>query len=194
MSNIPYDPYAEDVSIAPPSDTPSLITPFGLVIILGSVLLLAVVGWGIYQNSLSQPEEGIAPVFILPLLGQEGEFSLESQRGNVVVINFWASWCVPCHDEAPMLQRTYEAYQAQGVVFVGITVNDIEGDSLAYIARYGLTYPNVMDKGGKMEDAYRIQGVPETFVINPQGEVVKFFFAEPSEGALRQAIETALAS
>jgi thiol-disulfide isomerase/thioredoxin len=193
MSNIPVDPYADDaIAVQPASDR--LITPFGLVVLVGTVLLLAVVAWGIYQNSLSQPEDGPAPSFDLPLIGQEGTFSLEEHRGKVVVINFWGSWCGPCRDEAPMLQRLYEDYQTEGVEFVGIAVKDIEADSIEYMDEFEITYPNVMDLGGKMEDAYRTQGVPETFIVDQNGEIVKFFFAQPSEADLREVIESTLES
>lgn len=167
-------------------------TPFSVIIMMAAFLMIAVVGWGIYQNNLSQPKEGTAPDFSLLLIGNNGNFSLAEQHGYVVVINFWGSWCAPCREEAPMLQRTYDYYQDQGVVFVGIAVKDIESDSLAYLDEFNITYPNVMDIGGEMEKAYRIQGVPETFVINRQGEIIKFFYAQPSELELRAAIEQAL--
>jgi cytochrome c biogenesis protein CcmG/thiol:disulfide interchange protein DsbE len=196
MADKPIDLYADEIS--PPARQPQAVSvskifsPFGIVVTLIALLMIAVVAWGIYQNSLSQPEEGEAPDFSLPLLGQEGTFTLSEQRGNVVVINFWGSWCGPCRLEAPMLQRVYADYQDQGVVFVGMDVKDIESDALEYIAEFGITYPNVMDLGGKMEDAYRTEGVPETFVVGKDGNIVKFFYAQPREEDLRAVIEKAL--
>ena len=150
------------------------------------------VAWGIYQNGLSQPESGEAADFDLPLLGEDGNWKLSDQRGQVVVINFWGSWCGPCRIEAPMLQAVYEEYQDDGVVFVGIAVKDIEQDSLDYIEEFGITYPNVMDLGASMEKAYRTQGVPETFVVDKEGNITEFFFSQPRESELRAAIEDAL--
>lgn len=187
MSNEqPIDLYADEPV---QTNTGGFFTPFAIAVILTAILMIAVVAWGIYQNSLSQPEGGQATDFTLPLIGAEGEFSLSEQRGQVVVINFWGSWCGPCRDEAPMLQQIYSEYKDQGVVFVGIAVKDIESDSIEYIEEFGITYPNVMDIGGKMEDVYRTQGVPETFVVNTEGEIIKFFFAKPRESELRAAIE-----
>ena len=190
MTDTFVDPYAEE-SAAAPAKT-GLFTPFGVVVTLAAILMIAVVAWGIYQNNLTQPEEGPAPDFSLPLIGAEGNFTLSEHKGNVVVINFWGSWCAPCREEAPMLQRIYEDYSDQGLVFVGIAVKDIESDSIGYIDEFNITYPNVIDIGGDMEKAYRTEGVPETFVINRDGEIVKFFFAQPSEVELRATIEEAL--
>ena len=78
-------------------------------------------------------------------------------------------------------------------MFVGIDVKDAERDALAFIAEFGITYPSVVDLGGKMEEAYRTQGVPETFVVGKDGNIVRFFFAQPPEASLRAAIEDALA-
>jgi cytochrome c biogenesis protein CcmG/thiol:disulfide interchange protein DsbE len=192
MTESTYDPYAEEQLVEQPKPKGRIFTPFGAVIALAAVLMVAVVAWGIYQNEQTQPESGPAPDFDLPLLGAEGNFKLTDYRGEVVVINFWGSWCVPCRVEAPMLQQMWEDYQDQGVVFVGIAVKDIERDSLAYIDELGITYPNVMDKGGQTEKDYRTQGVPETFVVGKDGEIVKFFFAQPRESDLRAAIEEAL--
>lgn len=202
MADKTYDPYAEDVLVDDPygdeilvDESPKregMFTPFGVVVMIAAVFMVAIVAWGIYQNSLSQPEEGEAPDFTLPLIGEEGDWTLSEYQGQVVVINFWGSWCGPCRVEAPMLQRTYEDYQADGVIFVGIAVKDIESDAIEYIDEFGITYPNVMDIRKQAEDDYRTQGVPETFVVGKDGQIVKFFFAQPSERELRQAIEEAL--
>jgi cytochrome c biogenesis protein CcmG, thiol:disulfide interchange protein DsbE len=181
VTDKPIDLYAEDISLEARPKQGFTFSPFSIVVLVIAVLMIAVVAWGIYQNQQSQPEEGEAP-----------DFTLSEQRGKVVVINFWGSWCGPCREEAPMLQRTYEAYKDQGVIFVGMDVKDIEGDALEYIAEFGITYPNVIDLGGDMEDAYRTQGVPETFVVGKDGNIVKFFYAQPRESELRAVIEEAL--
>jgi len=191
MNEQPVDLYAEDKPAATKQQD-GLFTPFSITIILGALLMLGVVAWGIYQNSLSQPQSGTAPNFALPLIGEDGDFSLAEQRGKVVVVNFWGSWCKPCEAEAPMLQRTWEEYQDRGVVFVGVAVKDPENKSLEFMQRFNITYPNVSDVGGKTEKDYRTQGVPETFVVDRDGKIVKFFFAQPRESELRAVIEEAL--
>lgn len=201
MTEKPIDLYADDDALprldaqAQAGEAARIITPFGVVVTLAGLLMIAVVAWGIYQNSLGQPDRGEAPDFSLAVIGAEEEtFTLSEQHGKVVVINFWGSWCGPCEAEAPMLQRTYEDYQARGapVEFVGIAVKDIESDALEFMDRFGITYPNVMDIGAQLEDEYRTQGVPETFVVGPDGQIVEFFFAMPRESDLRNAIEEAL--
>lgn len=192
MSEQLVDPYMDEITerTQPPRLIRYLHT---LPFLMLAGLMTVTVAWGVYRGGLRQPQSGPAPDFTLPLLGEEGYFTLSDHRGQVVVINFWASWCVPCRDEAPMLQRTFEAYQDQGVLFVGIDVQDPEDDALAFVAEFGITYPSVVDMRGEMEVAYRIQGVPETFVIGKDGNIVKFFFAQPPEADLRAAIEEALA-
>lgn len=198
MTHVAYDPYADE-SLGT-GDNPNQqqqkerLSPTSLVFIAAAVLMLSVVAWGIYDNAQSQPENGPAPAFALPMLEEEGVFSLASQQGDVVVINFWGSWCGPCRREAPMLQEAYEHFAPQGVVFVGIAVKDIESDALDYIDEFNITYPNVMDWGGELEEAYRTQGVPETFIVDRNGDVHKFFFAQPTEREFYSAIEEALES
>jgi thiol-disulfide isomerase/thioredoxin len=121
-------------------------------------------------------------------------FDLKDLRGQVVVINFWASYCEPCKVEAPMLERVWQSYKDQGVIMLGIDTNDPLKNALDYLEEYGITYPNAPDQGGRIEDAYRITGIPETFVINTQGKIVRHFMSEPNERDLRNMIDQALES
>jgi len=109
-------------------------------------------------------------------------------------VNFWASYCAPCRDEAPMLERLWQEYRDRGVVFVGINTDDIERNARAYMDEFGITYYNAPDVKGKIEDDYRITGIPETFVINTEGEIVRHFLSTPRERELREEIERALNS
>jgi len=195
VTELVHDPYADDSHTKEAAlEKKRLLSPFSVVLILIVGLMIGVVMWGIYQNSLTQPDRGPAPHFALPLLGEDGVFSLEAQEGSVVVVNFWGSWCGPCRAEAPMLQHAYEYFQAEGVVFVGVAIKDIERDSLNFIEEFQITYPNVMDYGGEVEDLYRVDGVPETFVIDRDGNIQKFFYARPREVELYAAIQEALKS
>lgn len=176
------------------------ISAFGVMSLLLVVGLLFVIGYALYQRSLSTVTEGPAPDFEITVfesdrLARSGEtFSLSDLRGQVVVINFWASYCLPCRDEAPMLERTWQTYRDQGLVLLGVNTDDIERDARAYMAEFDITYPNAPDTGGRIEDSYRITGIPETFVINRDGEVIRHFLAEPRESDLRAEIERALSS
>ncbi|NLX11845.1 MAG: TlpA family protein disulfide reductase [Chloroflexi bacterium] len=164
---------------------------FGVTAILLIVGLLAVIGYALYQRSLSTPTEGPAPTFSVTTFDGE-TLQLADLRGQAVVINFWASYCLPCREEAPMLERVWQDYRDQGVVFLGINTDDIERDAREYMAQYGVTYPNAPDKGGRIEDDYRITGIPETFVVNTEGEIVQHFLAQPREADLRAKIDEAL--
>jgi cytochrome c biogenesis protein CcmG/thiol:disulfide interchange protein DsbE len=90
----------------------------------------------------------------------------------VVVLNIWASWCKPCEQEAAHLQQAWELYEDRGdVLFLGLAYVDTERESLAYLERFDITYPNGPDLGTNIYTAFRARGVPETFVINKLGEV-----------------------
>lgn len=159
-------------------------------LVVAAVLVFLTVG--LINAFASQPTEGAAPDFTMELYGG-GEFTLSELRGQVVVINFWASWCGPCADEAPDLQQAWVDYQDQGVQFIGVDYVDSEAKGLAYIEEYGITYPNGADLGSRISDAYNIRGVPETFIINREGEIVYFAMEPLTYTKLAAQIEMALA-
>jgi cytochrome c biogenesis protein CcmG, thiol:disulfide interchange protein DsbE len=123
--------------------------------------------------ALAKGEHPPAPTFTLPRLDVDRPLSLASLRGKAVVINFWASWCEPCKDEAPMLQAAYERYRARGLVVLGVDVEDFRSDARTFMRRYGLTYPVVhaSDKEALVR-TYGITGYPETFFIDRSGRLV----------------------
>lgn len=121
-------------------------------------------------------------------------FDLADHKGQVVVVNFWASWCKPCEQEAEELELAYRQYQGQKVAFVGINWVDTEPEARAYLDRFGITYPNAPDLGTRVGQAYRIRGVPETFIIGPDGQIA-YVKIGPFESLneINSAIEAALA-
>ncbi len=164
------------------NSTPSQPTQRGLslgsiVLIIGVLLVIIVFGLQLASQNLSQPTAGPAPLFEMTTY-DGGTFRLADTRGSVVVLNFWASWCPPCRVEAPDLQRLSQTYAERGVQFVGVTYLDTEEDARAFIAEFGLTYTNGLDAGSRISDLYSIQAVPETFVIDQQGNIA-YFFAGP---------------
>jgi cytochrome c biogenesis protein CcmG/thiol:disulfide interchange protein DsbE len=135
-----------------------------------------------------------APAFTLERLDGEGELSLESLRGRPVVLNFWASWCGPCKDEAPLLEEASKRWAGK-VAFVGIDVKDFRGDARAFLDRYGVTYPNVYDGKGSTIGRYGVTGYPETYFVDADGRV-RYRIAGPVEDAqeVDDGIRRALAS
>ena len=117
--------------------------------------------------------------------------SLADLRGQVVVLNFWASWCAPCRREAPALQSVWETYKDQGVAFVGVTYHDAEGASLAFIEEYGITYPNGVDEMERISRDYGVTAVPETYVIDRAGRLVWSQIGEVQAQVLIRQIELA---
>lgn len=134
-----------------------------------------------------------APGFTLPRLDRPGELSLASLRGKVVVINFWASWCEPCKEEAPDLERASRAYRSRGVVVLGVDARDFKGDARRFMRKYGLTYPIVHDGKGSTLADYELTGFPETFIVGRDGRLLEHFAGAVSAQELRSGIERALA-
>jgi cytochrome c biogenesis protein CcmG/thiol:disulfide interchange protein DsbE len=174
---------------------------FGVTAVLLIVGLLIVVGYALYQRSQTTPENGPAPKFttrtfdfdeIAPYDDQS--MHLSELRGNVVVINFWASYCEPCKLEARTLEQIWRDYEDQGVIFLGINTDDTEPKALEYLREYDITYPNAPDEGGIIEDLYRITGIPETFVVDRDGNIQRHFISEVNDAVLRREIDAALDS
>lgn len=103
---------------------------------------------------------------------QNDIISLADLKGKGVVLNFWASWCGPCEQEAAELEAAWQKYKDKGVVFVGVDYLDQDPAAKRYLEKFGITYPNGPDLASKVSKRYTIRGVPETFFIDPQGKLV----------------------
>jgi len=158
------------------------------------------------DDSLSQARPIQAPPVDLPVLvrpsgapaarrpaaaAADGRVSLRELRGAPVVLNFWASWCVPCRDEAPVLERAWRRQEPDGAVFVGLNQQDITDDSLAFTRQLGVTYLNIRDRDNSMARRYGVSGLPETFFIGRSGDVVGHVIGVVSPRQLRDGIEAA---
>lgn len=159
------------------------------------VLVLALLGllaWGLNKAQAGPVDSGAAPDF--SLTGFDGrKVTLSELRGQVVIINFWASWCLPCREEAAYLEQTWRKYKDQGVVFIGVDYVDTEKEALAYIQEFDITYINGPDLGTEISDAYNIKGVPETFFVSKSGELRGMHIGPLKAPELDQKIEELLA-
>jgi cytochrome c biogenesis protein CcmG/thiol:disulfide interchange protein DsbE len=158
--------------------------------------LLALLAWGLTRDPKLIPSPLIgreAPLFALELF-DGGAWRLEEQRGKVVVLNVWASWCYPaCWNEAPRLEAAWHRYRDRGVVLVGLNYQDREAEARAFIQRFGKTFPNGPDTGSKIAIAYGVYGVPETFFIDHAGRIYAKHIGEISRETLEAKIEEGLA-
>jgi len=132
--------------------------------------LIALLGWGVVQAATGPRDSGMAPDFTLTAFDGR-TVTLSQLRGQVVIVNFWASWCPPCREEAAYLERTWRKYEGKGVVFIGVDWVDTQKEALAYIKEFDITYLNGPDIGTRIAQAYRIQGVPETFYVDKTGRL-----------------------
>lgn len=136
----------------------------------GLALFLAILGLALLNSQRGRVAIGErAPEFTLPSFDGQ-TYRLSELRGKVVLVNIWASWCVPCENEAPLLEAAWNHYQSRGdVIFLGVDYTDTERAALAYLKRFGITYPNGPDLGTRIYTAYRATGVPETFIVDQNG-------------------------
>lgn len=133
-----------------------------------------------------------APAFSLRPVAGGDPVSLESLRGKPVVLNFWATWCVPCFEEHPVLTRAAKV-MGQEVAFLGVIYEDEEPKVASFLRRQGSAYPSLMDDGGKTAIAYGVYGVPETFFISPDGTIVNKYVGPLNARALQAFVQQASA-
>jgi len=141
------------------------------VAIMAALALIGLLGFGLISNGTASVAVGDdAPSVELPRLDGEGTVSLEDYRGSWVLINFWASWCTPCRDESPALQRFHER-AGNDVVVLGIDTQDLSGDATDFVAEFGLSYPILRDPDTEspLSDEFGATGLPESFLIDPDG-------------------------
>ena len=139
------------------------------------VAVLAVVGLLAF-GLLSKGSSGLAlgdpvPQGELPRLDGGGSESLADYRGRWVLVNFWASWCAPCRDEAPALEEFQRRHGGPRFTVLGIDTQDLSDDGKRFAEEFGMTYPQLRDGDGKFADEFGTKGVPESYLIDPRGKV-----------------------
>jgi cytochrome c biogenesis protein CcmG/thiol:disulfide interchange protein DsbE len=183
----------------PPSTTeshPRRIRAWQIVAVVIVLALLVVVALQMRRSGpLAAAQVGageLAPTF--ELTGFDGQsYSLAAYRGQVVIVNFWASWCVPCAQEAAELESTWRHYQGQPVAIIGVDWVDTETEARDYLRRFDITYPNGPDLGTRISQAYRIRGAPETFIVDKTGILRGLIIGPTTQADLQAKIEPLLA-
>jgi len=154
------------------SEHPKVKRIWTLVILLSLIIFLGLIGVRLFMDGKEMLEIGDAPGnFTLTTFSSE-KIHTGDLHGKVVLVNFWASWCVTCDEEAVLLEEAWQALQnvAPGeILFLGVAYMDTEPAARSFLQEYGVTYPNGPDLRGEISDFYQVQGVPETFILDQDG-------------------------
>lgn len=167
-----------------------------IVAAVAAAALIALLGYGLINggdgntidDAVKSGEQPEAPSRTLPRIGPSGPTSLAELRGKPVILNFWASWCGPCKDEAPLLENAQKRLQAMGGTVLGVTYRDATPDAKKFIAEQKITYPNLRDVDGKLAEDYGTNKLPETFVIDADGKIVAVSRGQVSEKFMQNAL------
>ena len=173
-----------------------LLRPFPAAVMLVVAAVLGVLTYGVtssghsetIDDALAEGRSVPAPALSLPRLERDAPASLSDYRGRVVVLNFWASWCVPCREESSLLQRWHERIRSRGGTVLGVNVLDVRSDARAFIREYRLAYPMLRDGSGDSVKAFGVVGYPETFVIDGRGRIVAVTRGPVDEADLRRQV------
>ncbi len=156
--------------------------------------MLGLLIWKIATQEKAKAKTGKqAPGFTLERLDRPGTLTLDSFAGKAVVVNFWASWCAPCRDEAPLFEAAWKRWRSHGLVVVGIDgSDDFTGDARRFMRKHGLTYPAGHDRRYAAVTDYGVTGYPETFFIGRRGKLVGHVPGQVSKSTLASGIRRAL--
>ena len=158
------------------------------LLVLPAALFIGILVVSVVKDADKPVVGSEAPEFTAAYLDGPGSLEFSSLSGKPVLLNFWASWCVPCEDEAPLLESAYARYR-DDIEFVGIDIRDARDDAIQFVERFGVTYPQVRDEGMRIEQDYGLTGQPETFFIDQDGIVVQHVKGPLNESALYQYLD-----
>jgi len=158
------------------------------LVVLGSLGVAFARGVGGSPTGESSAPFAVAPDFTLPTF-DGGTFTLSEHQGSPAFVFFWASWCVPCREEAPVIQKLWPEYQARGYTFVGVNIVDVESDARAFIEEFGFTFTNVRDTKGNVYLDWVVSAVAESFFLRPDLTVASRFLGGLKESGLRSRLD-----
>ena len=156
--------------------------------------VLALLAYGFWTDARYVPSPLIgkpAPAFTLTLF-DGGVLKLADLRGKVLFVNFWASWCVPCREEAAALEAASRMYRPRDVVFIGINIQDKEPDARAFLNEFGITYANGIDHGSRIAMDFGVYGIPETFIIDRAGRIIYKQIGAMSSATIAERLDKTL--
>ena len=169
-----------------------------IIALVVGLLIVALIGlmiWGIGKRAAGTTGDmpvatRPAPTFSVPLF-EGGQFDLAATKGKPVLVNFWASWCIPCEEEAATLEKLSREYKDR-VVFIGVNVQDTDPLARAFLKKFGVTYPNGRDISGAISVEYGMSGVPESYFVDRSGQLVRKWQGPLDEARLRQFLDDLL--
>ncbi|MBK5118020.1 MAG: TlpA family protein disulfide reductase [Thermoleophilia bacterium] len=139
--------------------------------VIAALAVIALLAFGVFKTEPSLAVGDPAPDVALPVLGESGEAAIADYAPSWVLVNFWASWCGPCESESPDIQSFLEDHEGDGLVVLGINSRDATDNALAFIDEHKLTWEMVRDGDGKRMEEYGIPGLPESFLVDPEGDL-----------------------
>jgi cytochrome c biogenesis protein CcmG/thiol:disulfide interchange protein DsbE len=170
-----------------------LVSARSSIAFLAVAAVLGLLAFGLLSKGSAGIAQGdVAPAATMPRLDGSGSGSLADYRGRWVLVNFWASWCIPCQEEASALEDLQQRRGGPGFTVLGIDTEDLSGDGQAFVRRYRLTYPQLHDGDGDAGDDFGTSGVPENFLVDPRGKVRLALTGPASAEYLRDAVEPLL--
>jgi cytochrome c biogenesis protein CcmG, thiol:disulfide interchange protein DsbE len=146
---------------------------------IAAALLVGLLAYGVFSKggdttldeAVAKGQRPEAPVASLPVLGADGSSSLADYKGKVVILNVWASWCDPCREEMPLLQKTHEKIKGQGGMVLGVDTQDASNKALAFLKEVKASFPSVRDRDREYGRRFGVNGYPETFIIDRKGRI-----------------------
>ncbi|HEY3079826.1 MAG TPA: TlpA disulfide reductase family protein [Chloroflexota bacterium] len=185
------------MSIARLGTIAAVAAVLGFLVLVGNGLVLARSGEGSapgqrinYSGGLVSIRERVPAPFTLRRF-DGGEWRPEQARGEIVLVNFWASWCAPCRDEAPALTQIQRSYGPRGLRLIGVNTWDKEADARRFLEEFALPYPNGPDPGGVAVE-FGVRGIPESYVLDGQGRLVRRWIGPLSEAAMPGLVDDLL--